>query len=108
MNPADPLPARSDRATESELERRQHLFQRPSFLVEDEADTHACESHAARFHPSCGFLPIDAQASEEVVAGRGTLVEFLVAAGAVESDGRRIDEDFGRPGLRVRLPCHTS
>src|SRR5262249_37969416 len=103
-----PLSARPDRAAETELERRQHWFQRSSFLIEDETDAHDCQPHAARFHAPRGFLPIDAQASKEIVALRRVLIEFLVAARAVESDGGRIDEDLGSPGLRVRLPCQSA
>lgn len=108
MDPGDPLPARADRPAGKELERRQQLGQGPSCRVEHHADAHHGNAQPHALADQGGLLPLDADASQEVVAGRAILGQLLVAVRPVVADGRGVDQDAwiapGRPWtLRQRL-----
>jgi hypothetical protein len=104
VDPGHPLPAVAQRAAAAELERREHLGQRPAAGAEHDA-------RPRRHHPHAGLLgrgrlplPVDADLRQEVVGRRGRLGECLVAAVAVVADRGRRDEHGRFPrGLRDAL-----
>src|SRR5438046_1642845 len=94
MNPAYVLPARADLAADEQLERRDHLLERPALRIEHHPDTQDGDPHAMREPMQRRLFPIHAELSEEIVAGRAVFGQFLIAGRAVVTDGRGVHEDL--------------
>ncbi len=92
MDPRQVLPAARHRPADAELEERQHLLQRAAALVEHDAGADPHDAHAERLGGGRLALPRDADAGEEVVAGRRLLGHRLVAVRAVVADRGGGDE----------------
>jgi hypothetical protein len=88
----------------AEFEGGEHLAERAA--AGPEHDAGACRHHAdaRRLRGECLPLPVDADAGQEIIRRRRRFGELLVAAVAVEADGRGRDE-HGRlvRGLRDAL-----
>ena len=87
VHPGHVLAPAGHRAAHAQLERRKHLLERPARLGQHHAGAGGHHAHAQLLGAPRLRLPPEGDLGEEVVRGRGRLVEPLVAAGAVPAAG---------------------
>ncbi|HYC96472.1 MAG TPA: hypothetical protein VEB62_00815 [Brevundimonas sp.] len=97
-NPRHPLPSRSHRTAEAELERRQQAGQHAAPRTQHQTDAYGDHAHAQHLRSAGGLLPGMAEAMAETGIGGAGFVERLVAMQAVPADRRAADQH-----LRARL-----
>src|SRR5262249_9606584 len=113
VNPGKPLAAAADLPGDAQLERRQHLSERSAVTAQYDA---GAKQDGANARLCCGSrlaFPLFADVGHKTGSGRRAFVEFLVAAIAVEADGRTADQHRRRSrqseqaGYQVSAADHT-
>ena len=85
-DPAEPLGAVTDTATDTELEERQLLLERTTGGVEHDAGAQVGQASAGRGDRSRLLLPLDRDEGGEVVSRRALLGDALIVGIAVVAD----------------------
>src|SRR5205085_6889018 len=94
-DPTHVLIAASNLPAQSELERREHLSERPAFIAQDNSDSEIDDADSRLSRRSCGKLPFAANFREKTFTRSAFLCEHFITSIAIKSDGRRRDEHAG-------------
>src|ERR1700691_6025783 len=92
MDPAHPLPAVADAASQSHLERRQHGTERAVFGAENDSRPQVRSANVSLYRRHGRFLPLLANLAEKSGSRSAFLTQQFVAAIAVIADRRTGDK----------------
>jgi hypothetical protein len=93
MDPRNVLATGSDRSSGSEPERKDHAREGAFLGTQDNSDPGDEDAYAGLLCIKGRCFPVAAQVGQEVIAGRGVVINDFITAVAVVSDCAGRDED---------------